>query len=39
LKSGDMSPQTTGIGQQILHALAQEKSEPSNKGEPEPNTD
>ena len=25
----------TGIGRQILHALAQEKSEPSNEGEPE----
>jgi hypothetical protein len=39
LKSGDRSPQLTGIGQQILHALAQEKSEPSNEDEPEPNTD
>jgi beta-lactamase class C len=29
----------TGIGRQILHALAQEKSEPSNEGEPEPDTD
>jgi beta-lactamase class C len=26
----------TGFGRQILHALAQEKSEPSNEGEPEP---
>jgi beta-lactamase class C len=26
----------TGIGRQILHALAQEKSAPSNEGEPEP---
>ena len=25
----------TGIGRQILHALAQEKSEPSNEGEPD----
>jgi beta-lactamase class C len=29
----------TGIGRQILHALAQEKSEPSNEGEPEPDGD
>jgi beta-lactamase class C len=29
----------TGIGRQILHALAQEKSEPSNEGEPEADTD
>jgi beta-lactamase class C len=29
----------TGIGRQILHALAQEKSEPSNEGESEPDTD
>ncbi len=28
----------TGIGRQILHALAQEKSEPSNEGEPEPDS-
>ena len=26
----------TGIGRQILHALAQERSEPSNEGEPNP---
>ena len=26
----------TGIGRQLLHALAQEKSEPSNEGESEP---
>jgi beta-lactamase class C len=26
----------TGIGRQILHALAQEKSAPTNEGEPEP---
>jgi beta-lactamase class C len=29
----------TGIGRQILHALAQEKSEPSNEGEPDPDAD
>jgi beta-lactamase class C len=29
----------TAIGRQILHALAQERSEPSNEGEPEPDTD
>ena len=29
----------TGIGRQILHALAQEKSEPSTEGEPEQDTD
>jgi beta-lactamase class C len=29
----------TGIGRQILHALAQEKSEPSNEGELEPDAD
>jgi beta-lactamase class C len=29
----------TGIGRQILHALAQEKSEPSTEGEPEPDRD
>lgn len=29
----------TRIGRQILHALAQEKTEPSNEGEPEPDTD
>jgi beta-lactamase class C len=29
----------TGIGRQILHALAQDKSAPSNEGEPEPDTD
>jgi beta-lactamase class C len=28
----------TGIGRQILHALAQERSKPSNEGEPEPDT-
>jgi beta-lactamase class C len=28
----------TGIGRQILYALAQERSEPSNEGEPEPDT-
>ena len=28
----------TGIGRQILHALAQERSQPSNEGEPEPDT-
>ena len=31
--------QPTTNGRQILHALAQEKSEPSNEGEPEPDTD
>jgi len=29
----------TGIGRQILHALAQDQSEPSNEGEPNPDTD
>jgi beta-lactamase class C len=29
----------TGIGRQTLHALAQEKSEPSTEGEPEQDTD
>ena len=29
----------TGIGRQILHALAQETSEPSNEGEPDPDAD
>jgi len=29
----------TGIGRQILHALAQEKSEPSTEGEPEQDAD
>jgi hypothetical protein len=29
----------TGIGRQILHALAQENSEPSNEGEPDPDAD
>jgi beta-lactamase class C len=29
----------TGIGRQILHALAQEKSEPSNEGEPDPDAE
>jgi beta-lactamase class C len=29
----------TKIGRQILHALAQDKSEPSNEGEPEPDKD
>src|SRR6266550_2212146 len=29
----------TGIGRQIIHALAQEKSEPSNEGESEQDTD
>jgi len=29
----------TGIGRQILHALAQEKSQPSNEGEPDPDGD
>jgi len=29
----------TGIGRQILYALAQEKSEPSNEGEPDPDAD
>ena len=29
----------TGIGRQILHALAQENSEPSNEGEPDPDGD
>src|SRR6266513_3679863 len=29
----------TGIGRQILHALAQDQSEPSNEGEPEPDSD
>jgi beta-lactamase class C len=29
----------TGIGRQILHALAQEESEPSNEGEPDPDAD
>jgi beta-lactamase class C len=31
--------QPTRNGRQILHALAQEKTEPSNEGEPEPDTD
>ena len=31
--------QATGIGRQILHALAQEKSEPSNEGESDPDAD
>ena len=31
--------QPTTNGRQILHAHAQEKSEPSNEGEPEPDTD
>jgi len=31
--------QPTTNGRQILHALAQENSEPSNEGEPEPDTD
>ena len=31
--------QPTTNGRQILHALAQENSEPSNQGEPEPDTD
>ena len=31
--------QPTTNGRQILHALAQEKSEPSNEGEPEPDAD
>ena len=31
--------QPTTNGRQILHALAQEKTEPSNEGEPEPDTD
>ena len=29
----------TVIGRQLLHALAQEKSEPSNEGEPDPDAD
>jgi beta-lactamase class C len=29
----------TGIGRQILHALAQDQSQPSTEGEPEPDTD
>jgi beta-lactamase class C len=29
----------TGIGRQILHALAQENSEPSNEGESDPDAD
>jgi beta-lactamase class C len=29
----------TGIGRQILHALAQDQSEPSNEGEPEPDSE
>ena len=29
----------TAIGRQLLHALAQEKSEPSNEGEPDPDAD
>lgn len=29
----------TGIGRQILHALAQDQSEPSSEGEPNPDTD
>jgi len=31
--------QATGIGRQILHALAQETSEPSNEGESDPDAD
>ena len=37
LNRGKQQPTTNG--RQILHALAQEKSEPSNEGEPEPDTD
>jgi beta-lactamase class C len=29
----------TGIGRQILHALAQDRSEPSSEGEPNPDAD
>jgi len=29
----------TGIGRQIIHALAQDQSEPSNEGEPNPDSD
>jgi beta-lactamase class C len=29
----------TGIGRQIIHALAQDQSEPSSEGEPNPDTD
>jgi beta-lactamase class C len=29
----------TGIGRQILHALAQEQSEPSSEGEADPDSD
>jgi hypothetical protein len=29
----------TGIGRQILHALAQDQSTPSSEGEPNPDTD
>ena len=37
LNRGKQQPTTKG--RQILHALAQEKSEPSNEGEPEQDTD
>jgi beta-lactamase class C len=29
----------TGIGRQIIHALAQDQSEPSNEGEPNPDNE
>jgi hypothetical protein len=29
----------TGVGRQILHALAEDQSEPSSEGEPNPDTD
>jgi hypothetical protein len=29
----------TGIGRQIIHALAQDKSEPSSEGEPNPDNE
>jgi beta-lactamase class C len=29
----------TGIGRQIIHALAQDQSQPSSEGEPNPDTD
>jgi beta-lactamase class C len=31
--------QPTGIGRQIIHALAQDQSEPSNEGEPNPDNE
>jgi hypothetical protein len=47
IRRGELEKRRSCVGEtprhedrpQILHALAQEKSEPSNQGEPQPDTD